>query len=284
MKLKYLTLIIFCLSTLVSCNTENNDLNIDTIEYEKITFSFDILGTNPQTRLFTGSNFKSVFTNGDKIGVYIVENGQSLLSSGNWADNVCVTYNGTNWTNNLTGDKQYYPNDGTTFDFYAYYPYDAGMSDPTNYTFKIQADQSLDADFQRSDFLMSQKSGVSKSKNAVKLTFKHALSLVHVKTVNDAVENLDVTMNNFYSSIKIDLKNQACTTLTTDAPINIQMLKTSGQSFYRALVPPQDWNQTDTNLLWIKNGNDLYTYSHSENISLTSGNAWIININGIPAN
>lgn len=257
-------------------------MDIDDSSQERIDFSLDILGQNPGTRLSTGPNFKSIFTSGDQIGVYIVENGQSLTSTGNWADNICVTYNGSNWTNNLSGSQQYYPNDGTTLDFYAYYPYDPAMSDPTSYTFKVQQNQSTDVNFQKSDLLISKIQNVVKSKNAVKLTFKHALSLVQMETKNNAVKDLDVIMNQFYPEITINLEDQS--TSLSGSPINIQMLKTSGQTYYRALVPPQTWSKTNINLFTVNQGSDAYIYNHKQDIPFTAGDVWRIEVQGIPNN
>lgn len=79
-----------------------------------------------------------------------------------------------------SGTQPYYPTSGNGVDIYAVYP--AG----TGETFAIAADQSADEAYKASDLMYASRSGVARTKEAVKLTFSHLLSKVTVKLVAGA--------------------------------------------------------------------------------------------------
>ena len=125
------------------------------------------------------SGYTTTFENGDKIGLYVVKNGNIVTN------NACYTYNGSSWTTSTTVEY----NDGYTY--YAYYPYIAAPYSPdftqssvdaifTSYIndasnkFHVQ-DQSTKANYQASDLMIAlgSKSGT----NTVSFSLAHKKGL-----------------------------------------------------------------------------------------------------------
>jgi hypothetical protein len=203
----------------------------------------------------TGIDFKTTWEAGDEIGLFIVKGSGGIQPSGNWVDNLPMTYIGSSWSCTLPSGKEYYPNDGDNLHFYAYYPYDSGMTDPTGYTFSVKADQNRSESivnsigqthtrpaYNRSDLLLAKAENVAKSSNAVQLTFSHVLSLVQVEAKRE------VNMPHFDGDLTVTLTNvlpDAALNWTSDlagtgTPKDIVMHKVDGLDYtYRALVPAQ---------------------------------------------
>lgn len=91
----------------------------------------------------------SGFADGDRIGLYVVnanDDGSAgeLLPSGNWIDNVGLTYNEA--SSKWTADRSiYYKDDKTEAHFYAYYPYTDRIDNPRQFVFEVCQDQSAEA-------------------------------------------------------------------------------------------------------------------------------------------
>lgn len=122
---------------------------------------------------------------GDEIGVFAVASGTALsaTASGNYIHNAKLTYNGSSWTQ---AEPLYWPRTAeniTALDFYAYYPYNASVADPTAIAFSVKADQggttSGKSNYDLSD-LLTAKSTCNAKGSAVQLTFSHALAMVQV--------------------------------------------------------------------------------------------------------
>jgi len=123
---------------------------------------------------------ETAFESGDKVGIYVVNEvggaSQTLLSSGNHADNIGFTYS-SSWT----PDTQIYWADETTkADFYCYYPYSSSIADVTAVPVSVNADQSSEAKLRASDFLFGTKKSVSPTADAVSITVYHAMAKLQV--------------------------------------------------------------------------------------------------------
>lgn len=122
----------------------------------------------PTTRA-TATKFEA----NDEMGVYVTQyNGNNALPleiSGNYANNVRSTFNGTKWVNS----PAIYWADGK-FDVFAYYPYTKPTS-VDELTFSVALDQSTEetaetlSGYEASDFLWAKATGVSQM-DAVPLT------------------------------------------------------------------------------------------------------------------
>lgn len=116
------------------------------------------------------------FENLDQVGIYVTAANETLQIGGNEVNNELFTYNGSSWTSK----RKVYWNEGS-HDVYAYYPYSQTVNDIEDYNFEVQADQSTEEGYTKSDFLWAGKKGVTASASPVTMTFAHKLSNVVVK-------------------------------------------------------------------------------------------------------
>ena len=204
----------------------------------------------------------SSYENGDKIGVYVVNNingeAGNLADSGNHLDNTKFTFNGTEWK----ADKEVYWADQTTpADFYCYYPYTASVSDITALTFSVKENQSAIADYKASELLWGKTTGAQPSEEPVKITTKHALSnlIIYVTPGNGyteetlAAEGITVTVTGVKTTATLNLATGA---VSAGGDLkNIVPHKENG--YWRALVVPQDIIGTE--IIKVTVGNNEYS-------------------------
>ncbi|MBO4635075.1 MAG: fimbrillin family protein [Bacteroidales bacterium] len=125
----------------------------------------------------------TAFEDNDVVGIFA---GSPIVKN-----NVRATVTGTE----LALDEKIYWPDGVNaaIEFVAYYPY---ATDATQtYAFAVQADQSAEANYKKSDLLIA-KTIAPPSDNAVALAFKHALSKVEL-TIDNQVAGVTVNGVNF---------------------------------------------------------------------------------------
>lgn len=199
--------------------------------------------SDPSTRVSTATDFTSTFTAGDKVGLYIVKGGDGeLKSTGNWVENALMTFDGTKWTCNLPEGKKYYPKDGSKLSFYAYYPYNAQVTNPLNMSFSVQKDQSTGLS---SSYLMTAiQKDVPKSHNPVQLTFSHKLAMVKVNLINGQGAHNQATGPADFVTLK-GLELSTLLNLATDVvgalgdTTDIKMHYNTADKCWYALVPQQ---------------------------------------------
>ncbi len=144
--------------------------------------------SDAQTKAATDKDYITTFVNNDKIGLYAVKDG-AIVEGFN---NVCITFNGTNWTSTAGALEYTAALEGASF--YAYYPYQstnpafaaanatpfAGMAS----SWVIGADQSGD-NFTKYDLMTSVAASAVKAAkgNDYTLSFslKHEMAMVVVK-------------------------------------------------------------------------------------------------------
>ena len=134
---KFFTLMA-AIAAMVSCS--------DNVENVPTTPETDRLPINISTTLTRATDL--AYETGDKVGIFVVNEPNSLKASGNHVDNMGFTYS-TTWT----PDTPIYWLDQTTkADFYSYHPYAEGVS-TTAHTFATKADQSSLVNYKASEFL-----------------------------------------------------------------------------------------------------------------------------------
>ena len=159
--------------------------NSGKIRFEIAVGTATATSSGVQTRVATSTdgNYTSTFSDGDEVGVYIVKGSGGLRSSGNWVDNMKMTYNNGNWTYTFPSGRGYYPADGDKLSFYAYYPYNLAVTDALNMRISGITDQSSAANLSKSDMLSASTLNVGKNSNPVQLTFSHVMAMIEL-TVN----------------------------------------------------------------------------------------------------
>ncbi len=182
------------------------------------------------------------FETNDCIGLYVVNyNGDTpgqLLNSGNHVDNMRFTYSGS-WT----PDSPIYWKDVKTFtDFYLYYPY-SQVTSVTAHPFTVNADQSTDAAFKASDFMVGKAVKIAPTSFAVVIPASHVMSRIQIQiepgngfTKEDlAKSNIAVKINGLKTGASVNFTNSAVT--ATGNPVTVTPLYADGN--YRALIVPQ---------------------------------------------
>ena len=199
------------------------------------------------------------FENGDKVGIYVVNQPNTLKATGNHADNIGFTYSGS-WSAATT---IYWKDETTKADFYCYYPYASNISNVEAYPFAVKADQSSVANYKASDFLWGNTTGVAPTKDAVGITVKHTMSNVIVKLI----------AGNGYTSEDMTSASVAICGLKTNSTINLAtgVITPTGDAqeitpivesdYRRALVVPQSISNTD--LIKVTIGDKVYTLNQS---------------------
>ena len=199
------------------------------------------------------------FENGDKVGIYVVNQPNTLKATGNHADNIGFTYSGS-WSAATT---IYWKDETTKADFYCYYPYASNISNVEAYPFAVKADQSSVANYKASDFLWGKTTGVAPTKDAVGITVKHAMSNVIVKLV----------AGNGYTAEDMASASVAICGLKTNSTINLAsgVVTATGDvaeitpmvenDYRRALVVPQSVSNAD--LIKVTIGDKVYTLNQS---------------------
>lgn len=199
------------------------------------------------------------FENGDKVGIYVVNQPDALKSSGNHADNIGFTYSGS-WSAATT---IYWKDETTKADFYCYYPYVSSISNVEAYSFAVKTDQSSVANYKASDFLWGKTTGVAPTKDAVGITVKHAMSNVIVKLIAgngytaDDMASASVAICGLKTNSTINLATGAITA-TGDVAEITPMVESD---YRRALVVPQSVSGVE--LIKVTIGDKVYTLNQS---------------------
>ncbi len=220
-----------------------------------IRFEISIAVPDGQTRTSTGADFRTVFKDGDEIGIFAVRHAAGATGSvldlkadgTNFINNAKLTYvESTNtWT---PANSICFPNNSDVLDFYAYYPYDATATNPTNIAFRVKTNQSITSNYAASDLLTARNnnSGTGYSKGqTVSLTFAHILAMVQVKIANNATNPLHVHLLKATDYCGIHLSNGIIDTNGSPQIITMYRVEQPNEvdydsSFtYWALVPPQ---------------------------------------------
>ncbi|MEK6494600.1 fimbrillin family protein [Myroides odoratimimus] len=194
------------------------------------------------SRMETALDFTSSWQVGDKVGAYIVKGNKKLQPKDNYVDNLKLEYDGLKW---IPSKPIYYPNDGESLHFYAYYPYtDKADVDPTSLLFSVKEDQQGHG-YNESDLLTASKKDVQKSSSlAVELLFSHAMALVQIEVekeefVPDFTDDFVVRMIFNQTDTELNLETGELIN-TPNRYKDIIMHKVDNQSqIYRALVPAQ---------------------------------------------
>ena len=226
--MKKLFTLVALATALVSC--DNITIEAPQPEEQKIPISIS-------TTLTRATD--SAFEQGDKVGIFVVNEPNSLVASGNHADNTGFTYAGATWN----PDTPIYWLDQTTkADFYCYYPYAENVS-TTAHSFATKADQSTWENYKASEFLWGKTSGIAPTEEAVNITTNHTFSnaLVILKPGDGFTEE---SLAAATKSVKIcGIKTNATINLTTGVATangnatEVTPYLENGQ--YRALIVPQ---------------------------------------------
>ena len=206
---------------------------------------------------------ETAFESGDKIGLYATEYSGDVASplqiSGNWANNVATTYNGTTWT---PAKKIFWSEN--KMDVYGYYPYMTPTS-IDEHLWSVQLDQSTSetadalSGYEASDFLWGKATGVSQADGDVQLEFKHRCSKLVVKLVKGAdysgvlPTESELYIHSTVPTATIDFTNGAVTKYIYGDMETIKARRVDDATF-EAIIIPQRMETRRPFLEYIANG------------------------------
>ena len=220
------------------------------------------------------------FADGDRIGVFVVNykdgNSQPLALTGNHADNVMFTYDGTN--NKWTGAYQIYWKDKkTAIDAYGYHPFDNELSSVTAYPFNIHHNQrdevgnSSITGYEASDFLWAKAEGVVPTTAPLILQHKHIMAGIEVKLV-EGVGFMEGEWTNLDKQVVIENTRLEATINLQSGVVNVDKNSTAqgiipqkyGNDF-RAILIPQSVAAGET-LLSIAVGSQTHKFTRKDDM------------------
>lgn len=182
------------------------------------------------------------FEKGDHVGLYIVNRTDgvlgTLLNSGNYVDNMRFTYDGT-W---IPDNVLYWKDEKTHADFYLYYPY-TNVSSVKAHPVALQSDQSTEAAYKASDFMVGKTMDVAPTAAATIISVSHVMSriIISLEAGNGftkeslAASNVSVKINGIKCNSTVDLSTGEVT--PTGNPTTVTPL--FSDNTYKALIVPQ---------------------------------------------
>lgn len=190
---------------------------------------------------------ETAFESGDVIGLYATEYAGEvavpLQISGNWANNVATTYNGSAWT---PAKKIFWSEN--KMDVYGYYPY-ITPSSIDEHLWSVQLDQSTPetadalSGYEASDFLWAKATGVEQTNGDVQLQFKHICTKLVIKLVrgedftDDIPDNTEVYLHSTVPTATIDFTKGIVSKDIYGTREKIKARKIASDTFEVILVP-----------------------------------------------
>ena len=232
---------------------------------------FDSLRQSSDNIVFTASMktiaraTETAFDEGDKIGVYAVSAQENvaaqLLPNGNYADNVCYTYDGSKFVN---AQGIVHPTDGS-LRYYAIYPYLALNN--ANFRFIVKTSQNASGQYTLSDLCTAVTDNTSDKE--VNLSFSHRLSHIVINLQGEALGTgmPIVKLNNVNTGCDVNLN---ANTFTDYESRNTVYCAENGTNSYKAIIVPQTIKSGNPFIIVNLNGKE-YTLKAASDIYLASG-------------
>lgn len=271
----YFKNLIFALAGALAMTACSNEMEEQLAENGKngqnVKFSIGVENLS-RTAIADGTLVTS-FEPNDEIGIFAYD-GEKPVSS-----NVKYTYNGSKWTSENAIAAQ----DGVKLSYYAYYPYDASVTDLASIKDTVSADQT--AGFGKNDMLSARNTEAAAGATNISLNFAHAMAMVQVSlmegTTSDA--NATVTLQSILPVTSVNAKDGSVTA-ASGASVGVAMKKAAESLTYRAVVPEQTI-KAGSKLLTIVAGGKIFDVTFSENVSYERGKLLQIKVealNGLP--
>lgn len=160
------------ISVLVGCI---NDIEREQLTTSAVPVSLSVKVQHTQTRIV-----ENAFEVNDAIGLYMLVQ-PAALGQNRYGDNLKYTYS---VSSGFVSEKAvFYPEGNNLYDFIGYYPYDSEKIKigESSLEIGVRIDQSSDAAFSASDFLVAKSTGLSSSEAPVELIFKHKLAYLNIQ-------------------------------------------------------------------------------------------------------
>ena len=225
---------LFC-TLILACNNQDSQIFDEAKEGAPISFRAFIKQATRAT--------ETTFENGDAISVFAVaptSTEVTLASSGNYADNVCYTYDGRSFVagaNSIAVSEI----DAPKLAYYAIYPY---LSNASNkFQFSVKNNQGKYADYTASDLCTAYVEPTTSAE--VLLEFGHRMSCVEVKFYGENLvsKKIGVRLDNIYTSCNVDINADTYTATGTKGNV---ILGEHSSDTYQAIIVPQTVSSEQT--------------------------------------
>ncbi len=205
---------------------------------------------------------------GDRVGIFVVNQPNSLDTYDNHYTNMEFTYNGS-WS---PAERMFWYDKITPADFYCYYPYTSYVSNVYEHDFTVAADQRDLNALKSSDFAWGKLTNVYPTNEVVNVNTNHILSSIKVYLEPgdgftwDALNSADikVSLRNMMTTARINLAEGSVYAVGGD---NEMTLYHDGDH-YCAVVVPQDVYDWEEFIVINVNGSE---YKLKKNFTFRSG-------------
>ncbi len=205
---------------------------------------------------------------GDNVGIYTFKHGEKVPVG---TENVKHTTTSAGKSTSFTSETPlYYPTDGSTVDFVAYYPYSTSISS-MKYPI-VLSDQSVQAALD----LMYAENNVGydqTNESAVELKFNHVLTkvIMNITTVDNTIDvnNMSVKVNGMDRTADFNLLNGEISSRSSND--EIVACSTSEEGRYELILLPVE-SLTDLHVVEFIVDNESYTWTMRDNRADTEGN------------
>ena len=239
-------------------NLNNGDKKGTPVEFE--------MGVNSVSRTSTPDNgYATTFVEGDEVGIFVYNGETPVVKNAHYKLNAEGKW--------VAQGEAITAEEGVSYSYYAYYPYNAEATDATSVSLTVKGDQTTG--YTGSDALIAKSENVAAGTNTVTLQYTHAFALVQVTLKGDlAAKDATVTLQNVYPTAALNIKagtvGQATGTMGTVA---MKACTTNGETApfnYRAIVPAQNIKAGDAILMASSNGKN-YKFTYSVDVPYENG-------------
>lgn len=262
---KFKLLSFMLLAFMAACTNNDDELE----ETQPTSFDINFRASINQSSRAT----ETAFEDNDAISVFAVDpnEGMSLKSSGNYADNVKYIYKEAGFEAASTAIT-ISENNEVGLGYYAIYPYSASASN--KFSFTVKSDQRSHVNYTSSDLCTA--FGPTTTDKTVNLEFSHRLSNVVIKFYGDnlASKNIKVQLENVYTTCNADVNSN--TYIASGNRGSVLMGEESGNTF-QAIIVPQSVYSSQT-FMTITMGGEEYPLTLSSDREFKSGKQTIFEL------
>ena len=216
------------------------------------------MGVNSVSRTETpDGGYTTTFVEGDEVGIFVYNGENAVVKNAHYKLNADGKW--------VAQGEAITAEEGVSYSYYAYYPYNAEATDATSVSLTVAGDQTTG--YTGSDALMAKSENVAAGTTTVPLQYSHAFALV-------AAKDATVTLQNVYPTAALNLKAGTVSDASvTPGTVAMKPCSTNGDATpfnYRAIVPRQDIKAGDAILMAYSNGKN-YKFTYSKDVPYESG-------------
>lgn len=228
-------------------------------EAKAIRFSSSI---NPMSKA-TDNGFES----GDFVGIYAFKDGNGFSDNG-YAKNVKYTYDGSFFTS-TTGIT--YPSETEGLSFYAIYPYTASAG--SQFTFDVNADQSVGKNYTQSDLMIA--STTVTTQETPNLKFDHRLANIIINLEFDKVPPGSIDLS--FAAKRSVSANLITSSFVANGSNSVIKATPNGTNSFKVILPPQSISEGTKFVEFIING-EVWSWTLNRDLVFKSGMQYSYNL------